>query len=238
VGKNIVNKFKETISGFTLVSGAVLIWLAIPLYAYLYSKIFDLLKIFDIFEGLFFIPAIAILILCYLTPLFISNLYKDFFKKRKEIKTVIQNGNLTQESFTETKENVSRRKDNLLSEYWSLITHLDEKYGLSTPYDEVEIDFISSNEDFSKDLDNGIYFYFDDTKYHKIINYFSRETSEVRDGKQTTYVGYEYTLHCEISSEDYRYCRKEHIQEGINLEQIDKKMICKKCFEFLFLEEE
>ena len=73
---------------------------------------------------------------------------------------------------------------------------------------------------------------------HKIINYFARETSEVRDGKQTTYVGYEYTLHCEILSEDYRYCRKEHIQEGINLEQIDKKMICKKCFEFLFLEEE
>lgn len=160
---------------------------------------------------------------------------KEFFKKRKEAKTVIQNSNLSLESFTETKEYVYRRKDNLYSEYWSLITHLNEKYGLSTPYDEIEIDFMSSNEDFSKDLNNGIYFYFDDTKYHKIISYFARETPEIRDGKQTTYVGYEYTLHCEISSEDYGYCRKEHIQKGINLEQIDKKMICKKCFEFLFL---
>lgn len=235
MGKNIFYKFKDRISGLILVSGSVVIWLAIPLYAYLYYKIFYLFKIFDIFEGLFFIPAIAILILSYITPLFIIGLFKEYFKRRKEMKTVIQNGNLTQESFTETKENDNRRKDNLYIEYWSLKSELDEKYGLSSLYDETEIDFMLSSADFSKDYNNGIYFYFDDTRYHKIISYFARETPEIRDGKQTTYVGYEYTLHCENSLEEYGYCRKEHIQEGINLEQINKKMICKKCFKFLFL---
>jgi len=131
-----------------------------------------------------------------------------------------------------------QEKPELFSEIWSIQDLLYEQY---ENYSEDEIvDEIISNIDkgIISDFDKGKYYYFDDSKYHKISYYFARETPERRDGKQTTYIGYEFELFCEEFSDEYLYCKKEHIEEDINIEKIEKKLLCENCFKFLFLEEE
>ena len=122
----------------------------------------------------------------------------------------------------------SQKKPELFTEIWSLQNLLYEKYDSA---DEIVDEIIT-------DFDRGKYFYFDDSKYHKISYYFASERPEVRDGIETTYIGYEFELFCDEFEDEYMFCRKEHIEEGINIEKVEKHLLCENCFKFLFSKEE